>query len=124
MSATEFCCHCGMKKLHDARYAALNQDERFIALRRKTGRSAIVVTSLFLAWYFLYVMASVFAGGLMRHRLAGSVDIALVFGVLQFASTFVLARRYSRYSREVLDPLRAQVAGDAGPRTAALGSER
>jgi uncharacterized membrane protein (DUF485 family) len=49
----------------------------------------------------------------MRHRLAGNINVALVFGVLQFASTFFLAWRYSRYSRRVLDPLRAQVAADA-----------
>ena len=64
-------------------------------------------------WYFLYVIAAAFARDLMRHRLAGNINVALVFGVLQFASTFFLAWRYSRYSRGVLDPLRAQVAADA-----------
>jgi uncharacterized membrane protein (DUF485 family) len=64
-------------------------------------------------WYFLYVIAAAFARDLMRHRLAGNVNVALVFGVLQFASTFLLAWFYSRYSRGVLDPLRAQVAADA-----------
>lgn len=81
-----------------------------------------MITILFLVWYLLYVLASVFARGLMRHRLAGSVNVALVFGMLQFASTFVLARRYSRYSREVLDPLRRQIAGDAERRTAGTGT--
>lgn len=88
-----------------------------------------MVTVLFMVWYFLYVMAAVFARDVMRHHLIGSVNVALVFGVLQFALTFFLARRYSRYSREVLDPLRSQLASDAergerGDRTAVSGSER
>jgi uncharacterized membrane protein (DUF485 family) len=115
MRVVGFCSHGGVEEPRDARYVAINQDERFIVLRRKTRRSALLISLLFIAWYFLYVVASVFARGLMRHRLIGNVNVALVFGVLQFASTFLLARRYSRYSRAVLDPLRAQVAADAGP---------
>ena len=76
-----------------------------------------------MVWYFLYVMAAVFARDVMRHMVIGHVNVALVFGLLQFAVTFLLARRYSRYSREVLDPLRSELAGDAG-RTAAPGTER
>jgi uncharacterized membrane protein (DUF485 family) len=126
MRAAEFCSHYGMEELRDARYVALSQDERFIVLRRKTGRAALLVAVLFMVWYFLYVIASVFAREVMRHRLIGSVNVALVFGVLQFALTFLLARRYSRYSRKVLDPLRSQLADDAGRRewTAVPGGER
>lgn len=98
-----------------ARYVVISQDARFIVLRRKAGRVTFLVTALLIVWYFLYVIASAFARDLMRHRLAGNVNVALVFGVLQFASTFFLAWRYSHYSREVLDPLRAQVVTDARP---------
>jgi uncharacterized membrane protein (DUF485 family) len=77
-----------------------------------------------MAWYLLYVTAAVFARDLMRHRLAGNVNVTLVFGVLEFAGTFLLARRYSRYSREVLDPLRAQVVADSEPRTPVPGGGR
>lgn len=77
------------------------------------GRAALVVSALFFVWYFLFIVACVFARGLMGHRLAGHLNVALVFGILQFVSTFALARRYSRYSREALDPLAAQVVADA-----------
>jgi uncharacterized membrane protein (DUF485 family) len=101
-----------MDESRDAHYVALNQDERFIVLRRKTGRAAFVVTALFMVWYLLYVVASVFAGDLMGRRLAGGADVALAFGLFQFAVTFLLVRRYTRYSRRVLDPLRTQVAAE------------
>ena len=80
------------------------------------GRAALVVSALFLVWYSLYIVACVFARGLMAHRLAGHLNVAIVFGVLQFASTFLLARRYSRCSRESLDPLKTQVIADFGVR--------
>jgi uncharacterized membrane protein (DUF485 family) len=96
-----------------AQYVAIGQDERFIVLRRKAGRVAFLVTALLFVWYFLYVIAAAFARDLMRHRLAGNINVALVFGVLQFVSTFFLAWLYSRYSRRVLDPLRAQVTTGA-----------
>ena len=99
--------------LDHAQYVAISQDERFIVLRRKARRVAFLVTAFLIVWYFLYVIAAAFARDLMRHKLAGNINVALVFGVLQFASTFFLAWCYSRYSRGVLDPLRAQVA--AGP---------
>ncbi|WP_285566019.1 DUF485 domain-containing protein [Actinoallomurus iriomotensis] len=102
-----------MAESPDARYVAINQDERFIVLRRRMGRAVLVVSALFFAWYLLFVVACVFARGLMGHRLAGHVNVALVFGILQFVATFVLARRYSRHSRETLDPSAAQVVADA-----------
>jgi uncharacterized membrane protein (DUF485 family) len=70
-----------------------------------------------IGWYFLYVLSAAFAPDLMRHRLVGNINVALVFGVLEFAFTFFLARRYTRYSREVLDPLTAQIVADADRRT-------
>jgi uncharacterized membrane protein (DUF485 family) len=96
-----------------ARYIAISQDERFIILRRRTGRIVLLVISLFIGWYFLYVGASVFARGLLRQRLAGHVNVALAFGVLQIVVTFALAWRYSRHARHVLDPMRAQIAAEA-----------
>jgi uncharacterized membrane protein (DUF485 family) len=77
-----------------------------------------------MAWYLLYVISAVFARDLMRHRLAGNVNVALVFGVLEFLGTFLLARSYSRYSRDVLDPLRAQVVADSEPPAPLTGDER
>jgi Protein of unknown function, DUF485 len=71
---------------------------------------------MFLGWYFLYVVAAAFARDLMAYRLLGNINVALVFGVLQFASAFVLAWRYTRYARQVLDPLAAQIVADAEER--------
>ncbi|GAA4627964.1 hypothetical protein GCM10023196_042360 [Actinoallomurus vinaceus] len=71
---------------------------------------------MFLGWYFLYVAAAAFAREFMAYRIVGNVNVALVFGVLQFVSAFVLAWRYTRYARQVLDPLAAQIVADAEER--------
>ncbi len=69
---------------------------------------------VFAGWYLLYLVACEFAREALKYRLFGHFNLALVFGVAQFASTFVIALRCVRFSREVVDPLAAQVAGDAG----------
>lgn len=57
----------------------------------------------------------------MAHRLFGNVNVALVFGVLQFVSTFLLAWRYGRYARHVLTPTAARVVADAERRLGPAG---
>ena len=41
----------------------------------------------------------------MNTKVVGNINVALVFGLLQFVSTFVIAYVYSRYSTKNLDPL-------------------
>ena len=41
----------------------------------------------------------------MSHKLVGNINVALVFGLLQFVTTFALAALYARYSNRHLDPL-------------------
>ncbi len=59
----------------------------------------------FLAWYLLYVVLSNWAHDFMSTKVVGNVNLALVIGILQFVTTFVLAWMYSRYSTAKLDPL-------------------
>ena len=48
----------------------------------------------------------------MTTKLVGNINVALVFGLLQFLTTFVLAWLYSRYSTAKLDPLARQLDDD------------
>jgi uncharacterized membrane protein (DUF485 family) len=58
-----------------------------------------------MAWYLLYVLLSNYAGDFMSTRLIGNINVALVLGLLQFVTTFLIAYLYSRYSNKHLDPL-------------------
>ena len=62
-------------------------------------------TIAFLSWYLLYVVLSNWAHDFMSTKVVGNINIAIVFGILQFVTTFVLAWMYSRFSIAKLDPL-------------------
>ena len=62
-------------------------------------------TAAFLVWYLLYILMSNYAAGFMDTKVVGNINVALVFGLLQFATTFGLAYLYARYSERRLDPL-------------------
>jgi uncharacterized membrane protein (DUF485 family) len=40
----------------------------------------------------------------MSTKLIGNINVAFVFGILQFVSTFAIAMIYSRYANRKLDP--------------------
>ena len=90
---------------HDPIYDRLSESPDFIELRRRYRGFVFPATIAFLAWYFLYVVLSITAHGFMSHRLVGNINVALVFGLLQFLTTFGLAWLYSRFSTARLDPL-------------------
>lgn len=83
---------------------AVQNSPEFAALRKALRRFVFPATVAFLAWYALYVLLSTYAVGFMSIQVWGHINIALIFGVLQFASTFLLAWAYSRYADRHLDP--------------------
>ena len=94
-----------MAARHDPVYDQLHATPEFAELRRRYRGFAFPATIAFLAWYLLYVVLSNWAGDFMNQKLVGNINVALVFGLLQFATTFLIAWLYSRYSATRLDPL-------------------
>ncbi|THV38663.1 DUF485 domain-containing protein [Glycomyces buryatensis] len=84
--------------------AALHDDPRFVDLKRRLFRFIVPATIAFLAWFLLYVVLSGYARDFMGTVLFGNINIALVFGLLQFISTFGIAWAYSRYAAREVDP--------------------
>jgi uncharacterized membrane protein (DUF485 family) len=76
----------------------------FQGLKRTLRRFIFPATIGFLAWYLLYVLMSAFARDFMGQKLFGNINVAYVFGLLQFVSTFVIAFIYSRYAEKHFDP--------------------
>ena len=90
---------------HDPVYDRLATEPEFLELRRRYRGFVIPATVAFLAWFLLYVVMSTWATDFMAHRLFGNINVALVFGLLQFVTTFAIAYLYSRFSNARLDPL-------------------
>jgi uncharacterized membrane protein (DUF485 family) len=90
---------------HDRIYERLAATDDFKELRRRYRGFAIPWTVAFLVWYLLFVVMSNWAPDFMSTKVIGNINIALIFGLLQFVSTFAIAWLYSRYSTANLDPL-------------------
>jgi uncharacterized membrane protein (DUF485 family) len=86
-------------------YLAMEADPRFQDLRRRFRTFTFTWTAVGLGFYLLYVLMSAYARDFMETTLFGNINVALVFGLLQFVSTFGIAWLYSRYADRELDPL-------------------
>lgn len=89
---------------HDPVYDHLHASDEFAALRKAYRGFVLPATVAFLSWYLLYVLMSNYATDFMAVQVVGNINVALVFGLLQFATTFLIAWLYSRYSNKHLDP--------------------
>ncbi|NUP34198.1 MAG: DUF485 domain-containing protein [Streptomycetaceae bacterium] len=95
------------------RAAALHGDPRFVELKRRFRWFVFPMTAVFLAWYLLYVLLCAYARDFLGHKVAGNVNVALLFGLAQFATTFLAAWLYWRFANRRLDPLSAELRGTA-----------
>lgn len=89
----------------DPVYDRLHASPEFAALRKAYRGFVFPATAAFLSWYLLYVVMSNWATDFMGTKVVGNINVALVFGLLQFVTTFVIAWLYARYSTSRLDPL-------------------
>ncbi len=85
-------------------FSAVQQSTDFTELRRSHRSFAFPLTVGFIAWYLLYVLLSNYAGDFMGTRLFGNVNVALVLGLAQFLTTFLIAWWYARHAAAKLDP--------------------
>ncbi|HEX8347625.1 MAG TPA: DUF485 domain-containing protein [Actinoplanes sp.] len=87
------------------RYLEVQRSEDFAQLRKSLRSFVFPMTAAFFLWYALYVLLSAYARGFMGIKLIGNINVALVLGLLQFLSTFLIAWYYSRYAEKHLDPV-------------------
>jgi uncharacterized membrane protein (DUF485 family) len=90
-------------------YRAVQQAEDFQRLRKQLRSFIFPMTVAFFLWYLLYVLLSAYARGFMSAKIVGNINVALIFGLLQFVSTFLIAWYYSRYAAQKIDPLADQI---------------
>lgn len=93
-------------------FEQIQQLPEFQQLRRTLRRFVFPMTIAFLAWYLLYVVLSAYARDFMGRALLGNINVAFVFGLLQFVSTFLIAWFYARYADRHFDPLADRLRGE------------
>jgi uncharacterized membrane protein (DUF485 family) len=86
-------------------YERIASEAEFAELRRRYRGFAFPATVAFMVWYIAYVACNNWARDFMDTKVVGNINVAVVFGLLQFASTFLIAYLYARHSTRRLDPL-------------------
>lgn len=94
------------------RYVAVQRSDEFVRLRRALRGFVFPMTAAFFLWYALYVILSAYARGFMSTKVVGNINVALIFGLLQFVSTFLIAWLYSRHADRKLDPVADKIRAD------------
>ncbi|WP_456697792.1 DUF485 domain-containing protein [Aeromicrobium sp. P5_D10] len=89
----------------NAAYQRIHASDDFAQLKRSYLGFVVPLTIAFMAWYLLYVLMSNYADGFMGHVLFGNINVALVFGLLQFVTTFGIAIWYARFAASRMDPI-------------------
>ncbi len=93
-------------------YLAVQRAPEFVELRRRFRAFVFPATAFFLAWYFLYVLLAAYAPGLMNTPIIGNINVALVFGLLQFVTTFAITIVYVRWADREFDPRADKIRHD------------
>ena len=110
----------------DPDWATIQQSAEFTELRRRLRGFVFPMTVAFLAWYLLYVLMSDYAHDFMSTKVVGNINIGLIFGLLQFVSTFLITSLYVRHANRKLDPISEKIRNDiegGGVRTTAAGPD-
>ena len=97
-----------------AKYVAVQQSDEFIALRKRLRGFFFPMTIAFFLWYALYVLLSAYARDFMSTKIVGNINVALLFGLLQFVSTFLIAWYYSKFAAEKIDPTADKIRHEMG----------
>jgi uncharacterized membrane protein (DUF485 family) len=114
-------------------YLQAQASPEFVELKRRFRRFAFPMTVAFLTWYLLYVLLSTYAHDFMATRVFGNINLGLLFGLLQFVSTFVITHLYVAYANKNTDPIADEMrsrlehheyARRSGPETTTEGVTR
>ncbi|WP_391858642.1 DUF485 domain-containing protein [Streptomyces rugosispiralis] len=80
-------------------YTEVHGSAAFQEVRRRYRRFVFPATAAFLIWYLAYVVAATTAPHLMARPVVGTLNVAMVAGLAQFATTFLLTWAYARHAR-------------------------
>ncbi|OAX67728.1 hypothetical protein A5N15_01300 [Rothia kristinae] len=92
-------------------FPAAQASPAFGRLRRDHRRFVFPMAGLFLVWYLAYALTAMYAPAFMSQRLWGNITVGIVWGILQFVSTFAITGAYIAFAGRRLDPQAADLRG-------------
>ena len=92
-------------------YREAQASPEFQQLKKRFRAFAFPMTVAFLVWYLLFVLLSTYAPDFMGRAVFGNVSVGLVFGLLQFVSTFAITHIYVAHANKRTDPIADEMRG-------------
>ncbi|MFE2375109.1 DUF485 domain-containing protein [Streptomyces sp. NPDC059398] len=80
-------------------YLEVQSSAAFQEVRSRYRRFVVPAVCAFFVWYLAYVVMATAAPGFMARPVAGAVNVAMLAGLGQFLSTFLLTWGYTRHAR-------------------------
>jgi uncharacterized membrane protein (DUF485 family) len=80
-------------------YLEVQRSAAFQEVRGRYRRFVFPGVALFFTWYVAYVVTATTAPGLMARPVTGAVNVAMLAGLGQFLTTFLLTWAYARHAR-------------------------
>ncbi|MFI5796916.1 DUF485 domain-containing protein [Streptomyces sp. NPDC051677] len=80
-------------------YLEVQRSAAFQEVRSRYRRFVVPAVAGFFVWYVAYVVTATTAPAFMARPVAGAVNVALLAGLGQFLSTFLLTWAYARHAR-------------------------
>ncbi|MFJ1695996.1 DUF485 domain-containing protein [Streptomyces sp. NPDC088252] len=102
-------------------YLEVQHSEAFREVRRRYRRFVVPATLAFLVWYLAYVVVATTEPGLMARPVVGAVNVAMVAGLGQFLSTFLLTGAYARHARLRRDRVALELRWETQEMTREIG---
>lgn len=90
-------------------FIAMQKSPQFEKLRNTYRKFAFPMTVAFMVWYLLYVVIAVFAHDFMAIEIGGGFNIGLIFGLLQFVTTFLITWLYIQFANKQIEPQAAAI---------------
>lgn len=85
-------------------FLAAQSSAEYRELRTGFTHFAFPMVGTFIGLYFVFVLAAVYAPSMMSHRVFGNVTVGLLFGLLNFVTTYCVTWAYVRHANKNLDP--------------------
>ncbi|MEV6898271.1 DUF485 domain-containing protein [Amycolatopsis sp. NPDC051372] len=90
-------------------YDLIQRSPEFTALRRRFRRFVFPMSAGFFVWYLTYVVLAAYANDFMSTRVFGLVNVGMLLGLAQFATTALITLLYVRFANREVDPRVAEL---------------
>lgn len=88
-------------------FLAVSESEQFRELRGTFRKFAFPLSFAFLAWFLFYIVTATYAHDFVSTKLYGAINVGMVLGLAQFATTALVTWIYVHFADNTLDPATA-----------------